>query len=109
MIKYIIKKDISNAVKIDTDTNDVDILKNKWVIDRTYFIDKTGVCVLDEQSFDVKEGDVIIKFYAIDGRADREYVTISDPRMTDYFNRLAEHEKQECCESDLLKNCIEEA
>ena len=109
MIKYIIKKDISNVIKIDTDTNDIDILKNEWVIDYMYFIDKTGVCIIDGQSFDVKEGDVIIKLYAIDTNASKEYIIISNPQMTDYFNRLAEHKKQECCGPVALNGCIEEA
>lgn len=109
MIKYIIKKDISNAVKIDTDTNNVDILKTEWVIDRTYFIDKTGVCVMDGQSFDVKEGDMIIKLYAIDEKSDKEYVIISNPQITDYFNRLAEYEKLECCGPVALNDCTEKA
>lgn len=109
MIKYIIKRDIGNAIKIDTDTNDIDILKNKRVIDRTYFIDKTGVCIIDGQSFDVKEGDVIIKFHAIDTNANKEYVTISNPQITDYFNRLAEYEKLECCGPVALNDCTEKA
>lgn len=62
-MKYIIK-DNSPLIKIDEETLDIDILSTqREAISRIYMIDEPGVLTTEDGDINVKNGDIIVRFY----------------------------------------------
>ena len=107
MIKYVVNKNTPHVLKLDTDnTDNINVMDCEWCIDYMYYIEESGVFVIDGQSFDVKEGDVIVKLYGIEDSRNKEYLIISHPQLADYMRRKKIYENSRS-KKDISKSCEE--
>lgn len=101
MNKYVLDKRKS-IIKLNTDTLDVDFVKNSYDIDRVWFIEEDGIFVRENKEYEVKKGDIVLFMYRIGNEKEGDLIIINNNDLNNYFERkkkfLEEMEKQKCTE-----------
>lgn len=109
MKKYIYVDKNSKLIEIDNNselinTNDIKLKDSSYLnIDYSWLIEEDGVLNFEDQSFDVKVGDVVFALYSPFREGNkREIVIVNAPGILDNYKKTTELEELEkkkrvCC------------
>lgn len=104
MNKYILSKR-NIIIKLNTDTLDVDFVENSYDIDRIQFIEEDGIIVREGEEYEVKEGDIVLLMYRIEGGGKGEIIIINNNDLSNYYKRKKEYIKKERNRNSEKKIC----